>query len=399
MTNVHPSTFEQLSSTLAGLAPLWREAAFYHRQPSWQEDYPDLYQGLLALNDEEVAALESQPQALMTWLATYVPDMALLQNCLQLPHTFQLLDVPVHQSVGVPGRKWTQLRAFASHVPALPAPARVVDWCAGKGHLGRTLAAAQGHGLLAVEKDPQLCEAGQALANRWLSHSHFACCDVLAEPVAFSAEDAVVALHACGDLHRTLLTRWLNSDAALLVLAPCCYHKWLEGPYQPLSAAGRRNDLGLSAEDVHLAVQETVTAAPRVAKQVAALQTCRLAFDELQRDLRNCDEYLPTPSLPYSVLQQGDAGVIRTLARAKGILLPDGLDLTPYLQRGQQRYARVQRLQLAAHGVRRALEMWLVMDLALSLQEAGCEVRLQTFCARDISPRNIQLIAQRRNAG
>ena len=44
---------------------------------------------------------------------------------------------------------------------------------------------------------------------------------------------------------------------------------------------------------------------------------------------------------------------------------------------------------------RRPLELWLVLDRALYLQEQGFQVTLGTFCAAQLSPRNLLLLAER----
>jgi hypothetical protein len=49
---------------------------------------------------------------------------------------------------------------------------------------------------------------------------------------------------------------------------------------------------------------------------------------------------------------------------------------------GEQRRSEVRRLELVRHAFRRALEMWLVLDLALGLEEAGFTVTVGTFCPR-----------------
>ena len=38
--------------------------------------------------------------------------------------------------------------------------------------------------------------------------------------------------------------------------------------------------------------------------------------------------------------------------------------------------------------------MWLVLDLALGLEEAGFEVQVGTFCDRELTPRNLMVLAQ-----
>jgi hypothetical protein len=65
------------------------------------------------------------------------------------------------------------------------------------------------------------------------------------------------------------------------------------------------------------------------------------------------------------------------------------------VQQAEQRCAIFQRLQLVNHGFLRALEMWLVLDLAVYLQEGDCELALTQFCSRELSPRNLRLLAKR----
>ena len=105
-----------------------------------------------------------------------------------------------------------------------------------------------------------LCESGLAAAQAFTSLVDYSCKDVLVETHHFHDDEFVVALHACGDLHRTLLSRWLASPSKHLALAPCCYHLWLKDHYTPMSKVAQSMDLELDKVQVRLAVQEMVTA-------------------------------------------------------------------------------------------------------------------------------------------
>jgi hypothetical protein len=56
-------------------------------------------------------------------------------------------------NVDVPGRKWQQIEAFASSLSFAAQPTHWLDWCSGKGHLGRRLLGS-GNQLTCVEYDP-----------------------------------------------------------------------------------------------------------------------------------------------------------------------------------------------------------------------------------------------------
>ena len=59
------------------------------------------------------------------------------------------------------------------------------------------------------------------------------------------------------------------------------------------------------------------------------------------------------------------------------------------------RRGEVRRLELIRHAFRRALEIWLVLDLALGLEDAGFEATVGTFCPRSLTPRNLMVLAER----
>ena len=52
------------------------------------------------------------------------------------------------------------------------------------------------------------------------------------------------------------------------------------------------------------------------------------------------------------------------------------------------------RLSLLRAAFRRALEMWLVLDMANFITENGYQVALSTFCERELTPRNILISAR-----
>ena len=62
-------------------------------------------------------------------------------------------------------------------------------------------------------------------------------------------------------------------------------------------------------------------------------------------------------------------------------------------QRGWQRLAEVRNLELVAGLFRRPLELWLVIERALYLKEAGYSVSLGEFCEAELTPRNLLLLA------
>jgi hypothetical protein len=299
-------------------------------------------------------------------------------------------------NVDVPGRKWQQIEAFASRLSFASQPTHWLDWCSGKGHLGRRLLGA-GQQLTCVEYDPLLVASGQALSQRHHLHALHVEQDVLATNASavLSANHTPIALHACGDLHVRLMLLASAAGCLHMAIAPCCYNRISRSEYQALSSAGSASFLQLSLEDLALPMSETVTAGARVRRQRDTSMARRLAFDLLQRQVRGVDEYLPTPSLPSAWLDKPFANYCRDLADLKELSTVGTPDWAALEAAGWQRLAEVRNLELLRGLFRRPLELWLNLDRALFLTEQGYAVRLGTFCESALTPRNFLLLAER----
>jgi hypothetical protein len=390
--------FLALDDFLTTHQALWRPRPFTLRQLPWEADHPELAHWLRARSLEQAEAEHNQPQQ----LAAPAPFAQLAQQAGALTRVGEFSKQPTNElparfSTDVPGRKWQQILAFGSSLQFQQTPQHWLDWCAGKGHLGRVLAH-DGRPLTCLEYNPQLVHSGQRLSQRLaLSALHIEQ-DVLAVDAIdqLTHEHTPVALHACGDLHVRLLQLASSAGCRQLALAPCCYNRISTPSYQPLSSTAQASDLQLSLDDLGLPLSETVTAGARVRRHRDLSMARRLAFDILQRELRGIDEYLPTPSLSPAWLKKDLADYCADLAALKGLPAPNPLyDWVELQTQGWQRLAQVRNLELLRALFRRPLELWLVLDRALYLQEQGFTVRLGSFCPQRLTPRNLLLLAER----
>ncbi|WP_237055594.1 methyltransferase [Microbulbifer sediminum] len=386
--------FARLDGLLAAGAQWWQFRPFHHRQWYWRDSQPELCRALDALTDEELASLETDMEAAGAWLSPWLPARQLSElSRLPLLESREL-HPPPRLDHGVPGRKWQQILAFAARLPETHAP--LLEWCAGKGHLGRLLAACDGRPVTSLEWQARLCEEGRELAERSGAPMRFVHCDAFAPDAGqWVAGSDAVALHACGDLHTTLMRHWSADGGHSLSLSPCCYHLLRGEAFAPLSETARNGQVKLSRDDLHLPLQETVTAGAGVRRLRHCELHWRMAFDELQREARGVDEYLPVPNVRKSLLAGRFADFARWAAECRQLSLPATIDEEYWLERGLQRRHRVRRMELVAHIFRRPLELWLVLDRALFLEEQGAQVEVGEFCPREITPRNILIRATR----
>ncbi|VVM49194.1 hypothetical protein PS682_00697 [Pseudomonas fluorescens] len=385
--------FQALDAFLVEHQGLWKPRPFTHRQLPWEAEHLDLAHWLRQRSLADAEASHNGPHD----LAAPAPFPQLAAQALQLGAVDKLPAHPLaparpRLNVDVPGRKWAQIEAFGAALQFAQAPTHWLDWCAGKGHLGRRLLQ-DDQALTCLEYDPALIAAGQALSDHHgLAVTH-RLQDVMAD-VTLGPEHTPVALHACGDLHVRLLRLASAVGCKQLAFAPCCYNRVQSDTYQPLSSAGHASRLQLSIDDLGLPLSETVTAGRRVRLQRDTSMARRLAFDQLQRELRGCDEYLPTPSLPAHWLDKPFADYCRDLATLKG--LSTGEQDWPALEaHGWRRLAQVRNLELVRGLFRRPLELWLVLDRALFLGENGYKVEVGSFCEPALTPRNLMVLAER----
>lgn len=389
--------FQALDDFLIAHQSLWRPKPFTCLHLPWEGEHAELAAWLRKRSLEQADATHNRPED----LPAPAPFPALARQSAKLSAVSELPGrelgaLPERLSVDVPGRKWQQIITFAERLQFQRQPSHWLDWCSGKGHLGRLLAQG-GQQLTCLEYDPQLVEAGQRLSDRQqLTVSHLLQ-DVLAGDAGerLTAEHSPVALHACGDLHVRLLRLASTAGCAQLAVAPCCYNRITAEHYQPLSAPAQASALQLSLDDLRLPLAETVTAGQRQRRQRDLSMARRLAFDLLQRQQRGIDEYLATPSLPVSWLDKDFASYCRELADLRGVVLSGMIDWPALESAGWQRLAQVRNLELLRGLFRRPLELWLLLDRALFLEEQGYRVRLGTFCAYQLTPRNLLLLAER----
>lgn len=392
--------FQLLDAWLHQHQALWRPKPFTVLHLNWEAELPELAQWLRAGTLEQAEAAHNQPQ----YLNAPEPFPQLARQALALSRLPDLraevsAAAPELLSRHIPGRKWQQITHFADTLSSYwnKPSSHWLDWCAGKGHLGRLLAWRGAQPLLCLERDTALNQEGARLGQLSGITSQHLDVDVLTQTAwqHLRPEHSVVALHACGQLHMTLLEQAAQQQCRQLAISPCCYNRIATESYQPLSSAARHAELQLSRDDLSLPMQASVTAGQRHRRLRDKSMACRLAFDLWQRQARNCNAYLPTPSRPESAMQLNVRDFCLSLAAHHGLQLPEPADWAALEQQGWQRLAQVRNLELLRGLFRRPLEIWLLLDRALYLQEAGYRVQVGEFCDYQLTPRNFLLIAEK----
>ncbi|RDE19952.1 methyltransferase [Motiliproteus coralliicola] len=388
--------FEALDQLLQQHRHLWQLRTFECTELPW----PELQPWLGSLDHQQRQQLLNDETERREALRPYIAEIDALESlCRIAPSTpSDFAAPPARLGNHIPGRKWQQIQAFNAALRDSGRP--FLEWCAGKGHLGRLLAFQRQRPVTSLELQPQLCQHGQQLADKQNLPCTLHAVDVMTPKASAHLQPAAqqaVALHACGQLHIQLLEQVAEHQLEALSVSPCCYHLIEASHYQPLSSLGQRTSMRLSRYDLGLSVQETVTAGSRERRLRQQELRWRLGFDQLQRQLRGVDQYLNCPTLPRSVLSGSFTDFCRQLAARKQLVMPDGIDFDAFEQQGEERVVLVEQLEIVRQLFRRPLEIWLVLDRGLFLQQQGYDVSIETFCERQLTPRNLLIQARRRD--
>lgn len=395
----YAARFQQLDAWLTLHQSVWRATPFTLHELPWEQDWPELAAWLRSRS--LVDAEQSHNQLLA--LQAPEPFRALSQHAAALSQVADWCAEPEQNwperlERHIPGRKWQQIIRFAqvSQLGWSRPPQRWLDWCAGKGHLGRLLAWQGGQPLTCLEQDAQLNQDGRTLSQALQLDARHLDCDVMT-PAAWhqlQPDHSLVALHACGQLHMTLLEQAVAVGCAQIALSPCCYNRIDGTHYQPLSRLAGQSRLQLSKRDLSLPLQATHTAGQRSRRLRDQSMAWRLAFDLWQREITGRNTYMPTPSRPESAMGHGFIAFFTDLAKHHGLQPGISTDWSVLESRGWQRLAQVRNLELVGGIFRRPLELWLLLDRALFLQEAGYRVKLGLFAPAQLTPRNFLLLAE-----
>lgn len=392
-------SFAQITSIVSQYQHYWRQDPFHQvvsQQIQWRQENPALYQWLQTLTVSDITFFKENLTECVTQLEPFLPGIFALHQSIQLA-TVEQTDVtalPRGLDSGIPGRKLEQIKQMSNACLHHHHGNEWLEWCSGKGFLGRLLAAQSGQKVTSFEYQQALCEAGQIEADKRALPMTFVQGDAFSDEAnhVFNGRQHAVALHACGDLHIELIQYSVKHQLPALTLSPCCYHLIRGNEYQPLSKAARATHFSLSKQELRIPLQETVTGGERVRRHREQEMVFRLGFDALCRENHLCEGYMPVPSLKKSQLSGGFRALCEWAAAKKSLSLPD-VNFDYYERLGYERYWQMEALSLVQGVFRRPLEVWLAMDKVLYLEEQGYQVRLTTFCDSQTTPRNLLIHA------
>ncbi len=294
-------------------------------------------------------------------------------------------------------RKRAQVEALARLTPPLlDGATRVVEVGAGHGHLAREIAAQVDRPIVALERDPALSAKARTLDQG--EHLTFREVDVLQRGVGLEAGDCALGLHACGELGDALAVE-VAEHAQSLLLVGCCLQK-LRADARPAlhrdhPLSGRlalpKSLLGLS----NFTPREQGVEATR-AENVRARER-RLALHALLSAALGPMRFGAEMDGLNRRAAHGDLSrLVERATSLRGLPMPSELAVAEAQRAAKLLHDRIRRLSLPRILLGRVLEVFVLVDRALHLEMAGFEVSIGTAFPKEVSARNLTLVAVRR---
>lgn len=347
---------------------------------------------LVALSDDEVRRVERDGLAHAVDALRLPSDLTALAHEVRRLTELPALDAasPRASARRLAPRKDAQVAAVVALVQGLDLPVRrVVDVGAGHGHLTRRLAHALGVPAEGWELDADRVAVARGLSGDGVA---FVATDARGPrtPERLADGDLLSGLHACGALGDGVVE--LAAARHLpLVLVGCCLQK-REGARVPLASDPAltlsRDVLGLgNARDGEDGVEEGLDARTEGRLRRAELRALfRLRGFDLApgEELRGQNRRRTGGTL---------AALAATAFALRGLAAPTDAELRDAEREGREDHARARRHALPRTMLARLVEIWVAIDRAMHLVASGHDAALVEAFSRDVSPRNVALVA------
>lgn len=381
--------FLAIDTFLSRHQDFWRPRPFHGDSLPWTQQAPELAAWLTAKsldwvdeNEDRAAELPDCPELLSTLHAE--------SHALCALPTLGGSEAPIQTRLnrGVPGRKLAQIHAFAQvALPRLNSPV-ICDWCGGKAHLSRTLAKLTGVQVHNYEQNAILCEHATSLAEAQGVQLHAHPVDVRRLGFRLPRDATLVALHACGDLSDLALATAHRDGLNTLMVAPCCHHKRRTRRYEGRSRLAQAQSalLELEESDLRLSTARVVVATQRMQRIRKNKMLYRAAYRRLIPGTFRAG--------PESWFTGSFSEFCGRISEREGHEVP-AFDSVGLLAQAQEEVRLARAMGMVRAPFRRPLELWLNLDRARMMEEAGWTVELARFCSESVSPRDILIHARR----
>ena len=368
---------------------LWSFHPFTQEVHSWECDYPEASDFLRSWTPEEVEHFEMCPQNHPEAPSSILDIFSRCQEYTNLPIMYDSsFSCSKQLLLNIKERKRHQLIPFISCIqdPCL----NYVDWCCGKGHLGRMLASIFGANIVGIENNLQVIEKGRSLAPQ---KQVFIECDVFHNDIP-DFQGGMVALHSCGSLLTKAMEQVFEQDLQECFLVSCCYHKINEEFYVPMSETGKKQHVCFTKKELRLPSTLEHHASKKSKRRRRADMRYRLSIDYILQEIGFHSSYTSFPPVPDFWKDLSFQEYVDQVWARENYPSISKINVKNMEEKGREQLRIIRALSSFRSMFGRVLEVWINTDRALWLQEKGYNVTLGICMPKSASPRNIAIQAK-----
>ncbi|MBC75907.1 MAG: hypothetical protein CME64_07815 [Halobacteriovoraceae bacterium] len=308
--------------------------------------------------------------------------------------------LPQHLNRRVDLKKKHELEQIRSLCDELNAVKTIVDIGGGAGHLSSTLVDEKARFAYCLDRNEKFQKQGEDRLSKWTPNNFekikFVNCD-FSENTTLTClntyeDNLVVGLHGCGELTTNTVKFFQNSGSSWLLSVGCCYQN-LNGQYN-ISSYAKKSGVVFSKNALHLAARcHTLYSISDLEKKFS-VRRFRYALHLYLHDVLGKTEFksIGNTSLADYEVEFSDYAIKYA---DLGSDLKDELNKFFMSESTQVFTQQTIVADLIRELLGRVVECYIVTDRALYLAEHGNEVEVIEVFERQLSPRNLMVMATR----
>jgi hypothetical protein len=403
-----------LRDFLSRYAPLW-EDEIMNQYPEAVAFYPqewiDLLDGLTQAELYDIDCKKIIPQIENTSFAFFMQEAMNLSALPVIPES----PLPKMEDWAYNGMKKKKRHEIERIVPRLkkmrPSFHYVVDIGGGVGHLSRVLSLYHSIPSVSLDRDRYFQSIGEERLKKFRHPKEAAEIRFVNVTFGTGEEEAIIrevfrpesfslGLHTCGGLANHLIKNTVTNKTAGLLSFGCCYHRLDTTTEFPLSQFYQEENLPRpNLYALSLATRSHAQRDFEVYLTKERVKQYRYALHLFLVKFWNNKYFTDVGECPIKTYWGPFAGYIR--AKLSELKLEHSFtdeDFNSfYNDQNLQRELRVMWLcNLIRWQLGRPLEVYLLLDRVLYLEENGYDVQIETYFEESLSPRNIGILATRR---
>lgn len=404
-----------LRDFLSRYTPMW-EDEIMNQYPEAVGFYPpewiDLLDGLTQAELFDIDCKKIIPKIANSSFAVFMQEAMNLSALPIIPES----PLPKMEDWAYNGMKKKKRHEIERIVPRLkkmrPYFNYVVDIGGGVGHLSRVLSLYHSIPSVSLDRDHYFQSIGEERLKKFRHPKEAAEIRFVNVTFGTGEEDGIIrevfkpesfslGLHTCGGLANHLIKNTVTNKTAGLLSFGCCYHRLDTSTEFPLSQFYREEDLPRpNLYALSLATRSHAQRDFEVYLTKERVKQYRYALHLFLMNFFNNKYFTDVGECPIKTYWGPFADYIR--AKLSELNLEHSFtdeDFSSfYNDKNLQRELRVMWLcNLIRWQLGRPLEVYLLLDRVLYLEENGYDVQIETYFEESLSPRNIGILATRRN--